>query len=119
MKKFIEGRMKGAMYAFKGAWYLIKTEASIQVQGSIGIIMVALGFYYDISAYEWIAQLFAIAMVMGVEGTNSAIEELCDFVHPDFHKKIGIIKDIAAGAVFIVAIVALIIGGIIYFPKIF
>lgn len=118
MKEFIEGRFKGAIYAFKGAVRLLKTEASIQVQFSIGVLITIMGFYFNISSIEWIAQTFAIGMVLGVEGLNTAIEEICDFVHPDFHKKIGVIKDIAAGSVFFVAIVSIIIGIIIYQDKI-
>jgi diacylglycerol kinase len=54
---------------------------------------------------------------MGTEGLNTAIEEMANFVHPDFHKKIGYIKDVAAGAVFFSALTAIIIGCFIYFPK--
>ena len=61
-------------------------------------------------------QIFAIGLVMSVEGINTAIEEIADFVHPDFHNKIGFIKDVSAGAVFIAAVIAVIIGLIIYIP---
>jgi diacylglycerol kinase (ATP) len=54
---------------------------------------------------------------MSIEGLNTAVEEIADFVHPDFHNKIGFIKDVAAGAVFFAAITAIIIGCIIYIPK--
>jgi diacylglycerol kinase (ATP) len=64
-------------------------------------------------------QLFAIALVLGTEGMNTAVEKLSDFVQPEFDEKIGLIKDISAGAVMLVSIVASIIGFIIYFPKIF
>ena len=58
-----------------------------------------------------------VLFVMSAEALNSAIEEIADFIHPDYHKKIGYTKDIAAGAVFFAAIVAIIIAGIIYIPK--
>jgi diacylglycerol kinase (ATP) len=119
MKDFIIGRIKGGYCALKGAIYLLKTEASIQTQALIALVMTGLGFYYNISTNEWIAQCFAIGMVMGLEGMNSAIEEICDFIHPDYHKRIGVVKDIAAGGVFLAAIIAMIIGGLIYFPKMF
>jgi len=54
---------------------------------------------------------------MSAEGLNTAIEEIANFVHPDFNKKIGYIKDVAAGAVFFAALSAVIIGCFIYFPK--
>ncbi|MBW1296640.1 diacylglycerol kinase [Aquimarina litoralis] len=114
--KFIVGRIQGCGYALKGAFILIKTEPSIQVQAVIAIIMTALGFYVNITSTEWILQTFAIGLVMSIEGLNTSVEAIADFIHPDFHNKIGFIKDIAAGAVFIAAITAVVIGSIIYIP---
>jgi len=114
---FLGKRLKGCEYAAKGAWMLLKTEPSIQVQAVIAVIMTIAGFYFQISSTEWILQIFAIALVMSIEGLNTTVEEIADFVHPDFHNKIGFIKDVAAGAVFFAAIGAVIIGCIIYIPK--
>mgnify|MGYP001224977944 FL=1 len=114
---YLGKRLKGCGYAFKGALLLLRHEASIQVQAVIGIIMTVAGFYFEISTTEWILQIFAIGLVMSIEGLNTAAEEIADFVHPDFHNKIGFIKDVAAGAVFFAAITAVIIGCIIYIPK--
>lgn len=119
MKNFLKGRFKGGITAFKGAVYLIKTEASIQVQLTIAILVTIAGFVYNISSTEWMIQCFMIGLVMSAEGLNTAVEEIADFIHPDFHKKIGVIKDVAAGAVFFAAIVSLVIAGIIYYPKVF
>ncbi len=118
-KNFIRSRLKGFYYAIKGAWILLKTEQSIQVQMVVSIGVIAAGFYFDITATEWMLQLFAIGLVISIEGLNTAVEELANFVHPDFHNKIGHIKDIAAGAVFFAAIIAVIIAMIIYWPYIF
>ncbi|WP_103070579.1 diacylglycerol kinase [Aquimarina sediminis] len=117
--KFFIGRLRGCGYAFKGALLLIKTEPSIQVQLGIAILMTILGFYFNITTVEWILQIFAIGLVMSIEGLNTTIEAIADFIHPDFHNKIGVIKDIAAGAVFIAAITAIIIGLLIYIPYFF
>jgi len=116
--KFIKGRLKGAKYSFKGGIRLVLTEASIQVQLGVSIIVTVAGFYFGISRTEWIAQLLCIGLVMTAEGLNTAIEGIADFVHPDFHEKIGKIKDIAAGAVGIAALISIIIAGIIYIPRI-
>jgi len=115
---FIRGRLKGAKFAFKGALILIRTEASIQVQFAISVLLTVAGFYLKISATEWMFQILSIGIVMSIEGINTSIEEVADFIHPEFHNKIGLIKDIAAGAVFIAGIAATIIGLIIYVPKI-
>jgi diacylglycerol kinase (ATP) len=116
--KFLAGRWKAIGYAFKGALILLRTEASIQVQTVIAIIMTIAGFYFEITATEWIAQTLCIGLIMGLEGMNTTAEAIADFIHPDFHKKIGHIKDIAAGAVVMTAIASTIVGLIIYVPYI-
>lgn len=119
MFKFITGRIRAGGYAFKGALLLIRTEASIQIQFGIAILVTLAGFYFNITPTQWIFQTIAIGLIMTAEGLNTAIEEIADFVHPDFHNKIGFIKDIAAGAVFIAAVSAVIVGCFIYLPYIF
>ncbi len=117
-RKFIINRLKSTKYALKGAVILLKTEASIKVQLLISIFIIIAGIYFKISAIEWMFQISAIGLVMSLEGVNTAIEAIADFIHPEYDKKIGLIKDIAAGAVFIAATTAIIIGFIIYTPKI-
>jgi diacylglycerol kinase (ATP) len=115
---FISGRIKSIGYAFKGALKLITTEHSVMVQFSLGILLTITGFLLDISREEWMLQIFAFGLVLAVESLNTAVEKIADFIHPEFHEKIGFIKDIAAGAVFFAALSAIIIGLIIYVPKI-
>lgn len=114
--KFIKGRLKGCVYAVKGAATLIKTEPSIKVQVFLAAVVTAMGLYFDITATQWMFQLFSIGLVLSAEGLNSAVEAVADFIHPEYHIKIGHIKDIAAGAVFFAAVIASIIGLIIYIP---
>lgn len=114
---FFTGRLKSVTYAFKGAVKLITTEHSIMVQFSIGLLLTVAGFYFGISSTEWLFQTMAIGLVMSIEGLNTAVEKIADFIHPNYHERIGFIKDIAAGAVFFAALTAIIIGLIIYMPK--
>ncbi|MCT4628739.1 diacylglycerol kinase [Winogradskyella sp.] len=116
---FVINRLKSVGFAFKGMIILLKTESSIKIQAVIAIVITFAGFYYEISTTEWIAQIAMIGLVMSIEGVNTAVEYIADFIHPEHHPKIGLIKDISAGAVFIASIVAVIIAGIIYIPKIF
>ncbi len=118
-ESFLENRIKGVGYAFKGAWIMVRSESSIQIQVVIALAVTLAGFYFEISTAEWIYQLFAIGLVMGVEGVNTAIEKLSDYVQPEHDPRIGRIKDISAGAVMYVSMIASIIGLIIYLPKIF
>ena len=112
----LTGRLKSVTYAFKGAVKLITTEHSVMVQFSIGILMAVAGFYFGITKTEWLFQTFAIGLVMSIEGLNTAVEKMADFIHPNYHERIGFIKDIAAGAVFFAALTAIAIGLIIYIP---
>ena len=97
---------------------MLRTESSIKIQFVIALVVTIAGFYFNISNTEWIMQLFAIGMVMGIEGLNTAVEKLSDYVQPEQDPKIGLIKDISAGAVMVVSIIASIVGLIIYLPKI-
>jgi diacylglycerol kinase (ATP) len=114
---FLKGRIKSIKFAFKGAYLLVTTEHSIMVQFSLGIAVIVLGFVMHISATEWMFQLLAIGLVLVAESLNTGIEKLCDFVHKDYHERIGFIKDISAGAATFAAIIAVVIGLIIYIPK--
>jgi diacylglycerol kinase (ATP) len=116
--RFVHGRIKSVKFAVLGAYKLITTEHSVITQFLIGLLMTIAGFYFNISSTEWMFQVFSIGLIMSIEGLNTAVEKIADFIHPEYHEKIGFIKDIAAGAVMFSAITAIIIGAIIYVPKI-
>ena len=115
---FIVGRIRSIKFSFRGIWFLITTESSVKAQVFISFIVIFFGFYFQISATEWLIQTLIIGLVLVAESLNTGIEKLADFVHPEYHKKIGFIKDVSAGASGIAAIISLIIAGIIYIPKI-
>jgi diacylglycerol kinase (ATP) len=117
-KSFFTGRLKSMGFALKGAIKLITTEHSIIVQTTIGVLITLAGFYFNISREEWMFQIVALGLVLSIEGLNTAVEKIADFIHPEYHEKIGFIKDIAAGAVFFAAMTAIAIACIIYIPKI-
>lgn len=116
-RRYLSGRFKSVKFAFLGAYKLVTTEHSVMTQFSIAMLLIVAGFYFHISRTEWMFQTLAIGFVLAVEGLNTSVEKMADFVHPQFHEKIGFIKDIAAGAVFFAAMTALTIGAIIYVPK--
>ena len=114
---FFKGRLRSLTFAIRGAWLLITTEHSIMVQVGIAIIMTIVGFIMELSSIEWMFQVLAIGLVLVAESLNTGLEKLSDFVHPDYDDRIGFIKDISAGAATFAAIIAVIIGLIIYLPK--
>ena len=117
-KTFLTGRFKSMGFALKGAIKLITTEHSVMVQSFIAVLIIIAGFYFNISHEEWLIQTLAIGLVLGIEGLNTAVEKIADFIHPEYHERIGFIKDIAAGSVFFAAMTAIAIACIIYIPKI-
>ncbi|TVZ57390.1 diacylglycerol kinase (ATP) [Lutibacter sp. Hel_I_33_5] len=117
-KPFIVRKYYSAICALKGLWLLITTEESIKIQSTIALIAIGMGFYFDISPTEWMIQLLVIGLVLVAEAANTAVEKVADFIHPEYHERIGFIKDIAAGAPAIAALISLVIAGIIYIPKI-
>ena len=118
-KRFVSGRIKSIGFAVKGAYKLVSTEHSVMVQFSIMILMIFAGFYFNISREEWMLQILAFGLVLSIEGLNTSVEKVADFIHPEFHERIGFIKDIAAGAVLFAAFSAITVGALIYVPKIF
>lgn len=115
---FIKGRIRSIRFAVRGMFLLMKTEDSIKAQLFVAAIATGAGFYFDISAIEWMFQIIVIGLVLVAESLNTAIEKVSDFIHPDYHKKIGFIKDISAGAASFAAVISLIVACFIYAPKI-
>ena len=72
----------------------------------------------DISKQDWINQIIAMGLVMSIEGMNTAVEKLADFVHKENHPKLGFIKDISAGAVTFAALTFIVVFAITYLPYI-
>ena len=115
---FVKGRLKSLRFAFRGMLILIRSEHSVMVQLGIGILVSIIGLLVGLSATEWILQTLCIGLILTAEGLNTAIEKLCDFVNPGPDPKIGRVKDIAAGGVGFAAVAAIVVGLIIYIPKV-
>jgi len=113
---FLKGRAKSLKYTFKGAFLLLTTEHSIMTQSFIGVVFVVLGFYFRITKVEWMFQILGFGLILTAESLNTAVEKLCDFVHPEYHKKIGFVKDVASGAMTFAVISVLILLTLIYYP---
>ncbi len=110
-------RFKSFLFAFKGIADLFKNTPNAQIHLMFAIAVVVCGFIFDISKTEWMFCILSISLVLMAEGFNTALEYLTDLVSPDYHELAGKTKDVAAGAVFIMAIGAAIIGFLIFAPK--
>lgn len=105
------------MHAFNGIKMAFKEEPNFRIHVVATIIVIAAGLYFKLSTTEWLAIIIVIGLVLLTELVNTAIENIADFISPERHEKIKTIKDIAAAAVLISAIVALVVGLLVFVPK--
>ncbi|MCK9203188.1 MAG: diacylglycerol kinase family protein [Bacteroidales bacterium] len=115
----LTARKRSFVYAWKGIISVIRNQPNFQIQLGVTVIVLICGFLAGLSAFEWLAVIIMIGSVLSAEVMNSALEYLVDFVSPDYHELAGKVKDIAAGAVLVTAIAAVIVGLIIFIPKLY
>jgi len=105
--------------AFRGLYVVFKTTRNIFIHILAVMLTVIFGFYYHVSNLEWLALVFAIGFVFVSETFNTAIEIDIDLTSPEYHPYARDTKDVAAAAVLLSSITAVVIGLIIFLPKIF
>ncbi|MFZ1019544.1 MAG: diacylglycerol kinase family protein [Minisyncoccia bacterium] len=105
--------------AFRGLRVFWQTTKNLYVHTVIALLVIIFGFYFQISSFEWIALIFAIGFVIVAEAFNTAIEIDIDLTSPEYHPYARDTKDVAAAAVLLSVFVAIIVGLIIFLPKIF
>lgn len=111
--------LKSFVYAAEGIKHCIMKERNFIVHCCLAVAVIVAGFLFHVSSMEWMIILINIGLVTGFEMFNSSIERLCNLVHPQHHPFVKIIKDVAAGAVLVVSLIALLCAAIIFLPKIF
>jgi diacylglycerol kinase len=84
----------------------------------LAVISLILGFWLKISYTEWLVLVVAIGFVLSLEMLNTMVETILDIIEPNKSPKVKQVKDIIAGAVLIACLTALILGFIIFLPKI-
>lgn len=109
--------LKSFLNALRGIALLFNSQLNARIELTITCIVIVAAILFKINTFEWITILLCIAMVLSLEGINTAFEIFADKLHPDFDKEIGKVKDVAAGAVLIASIVAAIIGFTIFVPR--
>ncbi|BEV03578.1 diacylglycerol kinase family protein [Chryseobacterium gambrini] len=105
---------KSLRNAFRGVFLMMKHERNFQLEFAAFLVNLFLIFYLKLSSTDTILILMVSFGVLATEILNTAIEKICDFVQPDFDKRIGFIKDISAGAVVLMAILSVIVGVMVY-----
>ena len=107
---------RSVFYAIEGVKYFFSRNRNAKFQVVMGITAIVLGITVSLPSFQWLLVLFCIGLVISLEMINSAIEKYCDLVTTDFHPRIKMIKDVAAGAVLVASLMSLVIGLIIFIP---
>ncbi|MBV9987020.1 MAG: diacylglycerol kinase family protein [Chitinophagaceae bacterium] len=106
-------------YAFNGIALFFRHDRNGKIHLLAAVLVTIAAWWLKVSAVEWSILLLCIAVVISLEMLNYAMENLCNLVHSSFHPLVKAVKDVAAAAVLWSAIVSMIIGLIIFAPKIY
>src|SRR3989344_1137357 len=105
-------------YALKGIVIAWREEINFRIDVVCALLALGLGWFFSISAVEWLIVIILIGFVLSAEAFNTALEEFCDMVKGDPDPHIAKIKDLGAAAVLIAATASLFVGAIIFLPKV-
>ena len=117
-RKKIKSLANSFKYAFEGIFSSFKSERNMKIHVFMMILVILCGVLLDISLGEWITCILLFAMVIGAELFNTAIEAVVDMVSLEKSSQAKLAKDVSAGAVLVFAIASIIVGLIIFVPKI-
>lgn len=98
---------------------MLKSERNFQLEILAFVVNIFMIFYLKLSSIDAVLILMVSFGVLSAEIFNTAIEKICDIIHPEFDKRIGFIKDIAAGAVILMAILSFFVGILVYWKYVF
>lgn len=117
LQKMCHTQIKSFGYAFQGIAKALKEELHMKIHCMAIVAVLCAGFYFAISPLEWVACIICFGAVLSAEILNSAIEAVVDKISPQRHPLAKKAKDMAAGAVLILAIMSVIVALIIFIPK--
>ena len=115
----VETRIHSVIHAGRGVRLFLRTTHNAWIHVGIFIIVVGLGFYFDITKIEWTMLIMVSGLVFVAEAINTAIEIDINLTSPEYHPYAKDTKDVSAGAVLIASITALIVGLVIFIPYMF
>lgn len=116
MTDFIKKETSSFGYAIEGIRFALKTQVNFKIQSAIALTSTVAAFLLGFNEIEWILLLTTISIVIFSELINTVVEELVNLSTSDFHPKAKIAKDLSAGAVLVVSIMAAIIGAFLFVP---
>jgi diacylglycerol kinase len=107
-------RLKSFTYAGHGLKAFWRGEPHARIHLLAALLVVTAGFYFEVGVGEWLALVLVMALVITAELFNTALEHLANFISPDDHPQIKIIKDLAAAAVLVAAVAAAVVGAVVF-----
>ncbi len=110
---------KSFSYAFSGIKTAFKNEPNLRIHLVIGLVAIVLALFLNFSLIEWILLVFTIYFVIVLELINTVLESVVDLVSPEIQPKAKIAKDVSAAVVLFAAATALIVGVLLFGPKIY
>lgn len=110
---------KSFSYAISGILDCIKLERNLRIHLCAAVLVIGFAIFFSITKVEWLIILLLIGGMAALELVNSAVERVVDLVTKDYHPLAKQAKDMAAGAVFVYAILSVVIGAIIFLPYLF
>ena len=116
MHQFILSRLRSFGNAFRGWWYVIRTQQNAWIHAIITTGVVIVGLWLRLPARDWAVLLLTISMVWAAEFVNTAIEAVVDLASPAKHPLAKVGKDVGAAAVLIAALAAICVGILIMGP---
>lgn len=116
MKPFLSSRLRSFQNAFRGWWYVLRTQRNAWIHAVIATLVFGLSFWLHLSARDWAVIILTVTMVFAAEFINTAIEAVVDLASPEKHPLAKVGKDVGAAAVLIAAISAVLIGLLILGP---
>lgn len=112
------GRVRSITFALRGVGCMLASQQNAWIHAAATVAVVAVGLLVGLTSSEWCWIVLAIVSVWTAEALNTALEFLTDLASPQFHPLAGKAKDVAAGAVLISAIGAVVIGALVFSPKV-
>ena len=103
-------------FAFAGLAYLFRTQRNARIHGIAGLCACTVAAWLRLDTVRWALLVFTIALVLILEGLNTAVEAAIDLAMPRIHPLAKAAKDLAAGMVLIAAIASVVVGLLVLGP---
>lgn len=113
---FLFEHVKSYKYAWRGLCEILTGELNFRILLFFSIIVVIVGFIVELNSVEWMILAFTLTFLLVSEAFNKSIETACDAICVDYCEDIRFAKDVAAGAVLLVALLSIIVITIIFWP---